>query len=342
MKHIKSIIAIIALSLLAVSCKDEAFTVKGNFSDGGTQNIRALYVTDYETLQSEWITMTNGQFELTGINYDWTIVYLINNKKEIIARAALKNGDDIEINGSMADPYHVTVTGNDANEEWNQFMTENAALYASADRTQLNQAIEKYVQTNPNRISSTLLLLNDYANIETTTNVDTLFKHISIDARPSGLVNNYFALTQQLDTEKSNKNIPTIMLFNSEDTIITISTARYKTTLLYFWDKKDNSKREVLKELKKLYAKYEEEGRLQVADIMMSPDSAQWHKILTNDSTKWKHYWAPGGPLNRSLVNINVGNTPFYVVTTSIGKQLYRGSSIADAVAATEKNMQIK
>ena len=149
--------------LLLAGCKKEYFTIDGSMSDGGTQNIRAVYVTDYETLQSEWITMTDGQFELKGINYDWTIVYLINNKRDIIARAAVKNGDNITITGSMADPYHTTVEGNDANEEWSHFMTENAELYSDTDRSKLNSAIEKYVESNPDRISSTLLLLNDYA-----------------------------------------------------------------------------------------------------------------------------------------------------------------------------------
>ena len=237
--------------LLLAGCKKEYFTIDGSMSDGGTQNIRAVYVTDYETLQSEWITMTDGQFELKGINYDWTIVYLINNKRDIIARAAVKNGDNITITGSMADPYHTTVEGNDANEEWSHFMTENAELYSDTDRSKLNSAIEKYVESNPDRILSTLLLLNDYAaGVEGATDVDSLFKHISIDARPSGLVNNYFALSQQLDTEKSNNNIQSIMLYNSEDTITTFFTSRYRATVMYFWNNNDAGRTDAVKALK--------------------------------------------------------------------------------------------
>lgn len=338
-KRIRNILAVAVITLVATSCKDEFFTIEGNFSDGGTQNIRALYVTDYETLQSEWITMTNGHFNLTGINYDWTVVYLINNKKDIIARAAVKNGDNITITGSMSDPRHITVEGNDANEEWNQFMVQNAALYSSTDRALLNHAIEKYVDANPGRISSTLLLLNDYANLPNTTNVDTLFKRISIDARPSGLVNNYFALSQQLDREKSRNNIPSLMLYSSQDTITTIITARYKATLMYFWNKKDDRKN-AIGQLKQLYGRHEEKGRLQIVDIMMSPDSTGWKKTLERDSTEWNHYWAPGGTLNRNLVNININSTPYYIVVTSMGKQLYRGNSIEEAIAATDKQME--
>lgn len=341
-KHIKYILAIATatIALMATSCKDEFFTIEGKFTDGGTQNIRALYVTDYETLQSEWITMTNGHFELTGINYDWTVVYLLNNRKDIIARTAVKNGDNITITGSMSDPNHIIIEGNDANEEWNQFMTQNAALYSSPDRTPLNNAIEKYIDANPDRISSTLLLLNDYTNLPNTTSVDSLFKRISIDARPSGLVNNYFALQQQLDSEKSSNNIPSLMLYNSQDTIISIITARYKASLMYFWDNRDSNRRNSIDKLKQLYDKYEENGRLQIVDIMMSPDSTGWKKRLERDSTEWKHYWAPGGTLNRSLVNINISSTPYYIVVTSMGKQLYRGNSIDKAVAATDKQMK--
>lgn len=333
------ILAMAAAALAATSCKDEFFTIEGTLTDGGTQNIRALYVTDYETLQSEWVTMTDGHFEFTGINYDWTVVYLINNKKDVIARAAVKNGDDITINGSMADPHHIIVEGNDANEEWSQFMVQNAALYSSPDRTALNKAIEEYINANPDRISSTLLLLNDYANLQNTTSVDTLFKQIGIDARPSGLVNNYFALSQQLDNEKSNKNIPSLMLYSSQDTITTILTSRYKATLLYFWNEKD-SRKNIISKLKQLYKKHEEGGRLQVIDIMMSPDSTGWKKTLDGDSTEWKHYWAPGGTLNRNLANIGINTIPYYIVTTSIGKQLYRGNSIDEAIATAEKQMQ--
>lgn len=341
MKYFINIVAFLAVMLLVVSCKDEFFTIDGTFADGGTQNIRIMYVTDYETLQSEWMTMADGHFELTGMNQDWTVVYIVNNRKDIIARAAVKDGDEIEIAGSMADPYHVAVEGNDATEEWNRFMIENAALYMMPDRTQLNQAIEKYVNSNPDRISSTLLLLNDYANISGTTDVDTLFKRISMEARPAGLVNNYFALSQQLDKEKSDKNIPSVMLYNSEDTITTITMARFKATLLYFWDKKDSQRREAIKDLKELYSRHGgDKGRLQIVDIMMSPDSSRWKKTLEGDSTRWKHYWAPGGALSRNLVNMSIECTPYFILTTSVGKQLYRGSSLTDAIEATDKQMQ--
>ena len=341
MKYFINIVAFLAVMLLVVSCKDEFFTIDGTFADGGTQNIRIMYVTDYETLQSEWVTMADGHFELTGMNQDWTVVYIVNNRKDIIARAAVKDGDEIEIAGSMADPYHVAVEGNDATEEWNRFMIENAALYMMPDRTQLNQAIEKYVNSNPDRISSTLLLLNDYANISGTTDVDTLFKRISMEARPAGLVNNYFALSQQLDKEKSDKNIPSVMLYNSEDTITTITMARFKATLLYFWDKKDSQRREAIKDLKELYSRHGgDKGRLQIDDIMMSPDSTRWKKTLEGDSTRWKHYWAPGGALSRNLVNMSIEGTPYFILTTSVGKQLYRGSSLSDAIEATDKQMQ--
>ena len=74
--------------------------------------------------------------------------------------------------------------------------------------------------------------------------------------------------------------------------------------------------------------------------IMMSPDSAGWKKTLDGDSTEWKHYWAPGGTLNRNLANIGINTIPYYIVTTSIGKQLYRGNSIDEAIATAEKQMQ--
>lgn len=340
MKIIRNIVIMLFVALLAVSCKDEFFTIEGTFVDGGTQNIRVMYVTDYETLQSEWVTMTDGHFEVTGMNQDWTVVYIVNSRKEIIARAAVKDGDKMEIAGSMSDTYHTAVAGNDATEEWNRFMVENAALYMMPDRTQLNRAIEKYVTSNPDRISSTLLLLNDYANIQGTTSVDSLFKRISMEARPAGLVNNYFALSQQLDKEKSDKNVPSVMLYNSEDTITTITMARFKATLLYFWDKRDSQRRETVKDLKELYSRHGgDDGRLQVVDIMMSPDTTRWKKTLEGDSATWKHYWAPGGTLSRNLVNMSVEGTPYFILVTSVGKQLYRGSSLSAVIEAADKQM---
>lgn len=118
--------------------------------------------------------------------------------------------------------------------------------------------------------------------------------------------------------------------------------ARHKTTLMYFWEKSDTARNATVKRLKQLYRNYEKEGRLQVVDIMMSPDSAGWKNILAGDSSRWKHYWAPGGTLNRNLLNMNIGKTPYYIVTTSVGKQLYRGASLDDAIKATDSHMQSK
>ena len=325
-----------------VSCNNDYFTIKGELEGIGTQNIRVLYLTDDERVESEWVTVTDGRFEFVGSNYDWTVVYLIDGNKQIIARAVVKNGDDISIKGSVENVYGITVEGTDENEQWCGFMNSNAKLYEQLDRRQLNAEIEKYVVANPSEISSTLILLNDYSNISGMTSVDSLFKKISIDARPSGLVNNYYALSQQMDKEKSSRSISSLLMYSSLDSMVTLSVSKHKASLLYFWEKDDADRKDVIKGLKDLHKKYEESGRMQIVDVMLSSDSTHWKDYLEKDSTSWMHFWTVGGSLNRAISSLAISNSPYFIVTNSLGRQLYRGNSFESAVKAVDAQMSKK
>ncbi len=332
----------LSLLLILVSCSSDHFTIKGELEGIGTQNIRVLYLTDDERVESEWVTVTDGRFEFVGSNYDWTIVYFIDNNKKIIARAAVKNGDDISIKGSVENPYGINVEGTDENEQWYDFINGNAKLYGQSDRRQLNAEIEKYVTDNPSEISSTLILLNDYSNISGMTSVDSLFKIISIDARPSGLVNNYYALSQQIDKEKRSRSINSLLMYSSLDSMITFSVSKYKASLLYFWDKNDMNRTDIVKGLKELQKKHEKSGRMQIADVMLSTDSLHWKEYIEKDSTTWMHFWTVGGSLNRAISNLDISSSPYFVVTNSLGRQLYRGNSFENAVKAVDAQMSKK
>ncbi len=336
------ILFILASLLLMVSCNSDYFTIKGELEGVGTQNIRVLYLTDDERVESEWVTVTDGRFEFTGSNYDWTIVYLIDNNKKIIARVAVKNGDDISIKGSLENIYGMTVEGTDENEQWSKFMNSNAKLYEQSDRKQLNAEIEKYVTDNPSEISSTLILLNDYSNISGMMSVDSLFKKISIDARPSGLVNNYYALSQQMDKEKSKRSINSLLMYSSLDSMITFSVSKHKANLLYFWNKDDANRKDVISSLKELQKRHEESGRLQIADVLLSSDSVRWKEYLEKDSTSWMHFWTVGGSLNRAISNLDINSSPYFIVANSLGRQLYRGNSLENAIKAVDTQMSKK
>ena len=111
--------------------------------------------------------------------------------------------------------------------------------------------------------------------------------------------------------------------------------ATAKSTLIYWWTDNNNSRRENIKDIKKIAEKHGD--KLQVADVTLMPDTSAWRAIIKTDSTRWNHYWAPGGILDPSVENLKLRQLPLCIVADSTGKQIYRGSDINAAATTLDK-----
>lgn len=183
---------------------------------------------------------------------------------------------------------------------------------------------------------STLLLTCDYTDIRSE-EAQKLFESIDEKARPEQLTVLYNDLLLR-EIEKQ-KPLTVLNLRNSKDSLETVQSNEAKLSLYYFW-KESNTKRDsIVSQLKKLEKNAGKEN-LRIVDISIKPDTFGWGRIVARDSVKWKHYVAVGGPVDKTIADLNISAPKFFILTDSTGTQLYRGMDVEEACKTAESKIQ--
>lgn len=328
----KSAYLIIALLMAAVcaACGGGAFTIEGHLSDAGTQNLRAVYLSG-DTVISQWVPAVDGKFSVDGKADGLMVVYLYNSQMKLVAHVAVDNGDKVTLEGSIADNYNIAIEGTDINKEWNAFVRAHAADFKASRNSATDKAIADYIAKNPKNVVSTLLLTCDYSDLSGTA-AQQLLKKIDKSAKPERLMSLYSQFFNGGDLAA--KKINALKLRNDQDSIVLVRTYDHSASVIYFWRGDDNNRRGDVSALKELHKKG---SRLQVLDVCLDTDTLSWRRTVTADSTKWQHYRAIGGPVDKTIVDLNVKGSPFFIVADSTGTQIYRGAQIDGVRKAIDK-----
>ncbi len=327
----KSAYLIIALLMAAVcaACGGGAFKIEGHLSDAGTQNLRAVYLSG-DTVISQWVPSVDGKFAIDGKADGLTVVYIYSSQMKLVAHVAVDNGDKVSVEGAIADNYNIAVEGTDINAEWNAFVRAHAADFKASRNDVTDKAIAGFIAKNPKNVVSTLLLTCDYSDLSSP-EAQQLFKKIDKSAKPDRLMSLYSQFFTNGDLAA--KKINALKLRNSQDSIVLVRTYDHPVSVIYFWRDDDNNRRGDVSELKALY----KGSRVQVLDVCLDSDTLGWRRTVNADSTKWQHYRAIGGPVDKTIVDLNVKGSPFFIVADSTGTQIYRGSQISGVRKAIDK-----
>ncbi len=341
LKKFLSSLNLVLLALLMANCGGSKFVIQGEFSDGGTQSIRIVYATS-DGVKSNWGTMKDGKFKYQGEAPDYTVAYIYNAQGGFIAHVVVKNGEEVKLKGEINKPYRLKITGSDENEDWNDFITTNVKLFEKGNSSMIDIAIEKYIRENKDNMVSTLLLFNDYSNLSNEANVKKLLAMIDPDACPASLVNGYKLMKNELDESTAKKVVYSLMLYSTHDSVEVFSPFKGKVNFLCFWRVDDNNRPMMIDRIRSLSDEFGSDKRLQLADVTLDNDTAQWKQALGQIKTPWKHYWSIGGVANSSISDLKIKNTPLFIVTDSAGKQLYRGPAIDGALSKARSLLQRK
>lgn len=337
MKNIFFLSVIFLMTLFAVSCTSKEFKVEGKFSDAGTQNLRFVYVSG-DAIHTQWMPTVDGTFTLIGSSDELTVVYVYSSQMRFITHFAVKNGQTITVEGQLKDNYNVTTKGNKESEEWNAFIVAHASDFKAKNSEKIDQTIAEFIKANPENVVSTLLLTCDYSDIRSE-EARKLFESIDEKARPEQLTILYNDLLLR-DIEKQ-KPLTVLNLRNSKDSLETVQSNEAKLSLYYFW-KESNSKRDsIVSQLKRL-EKNVGKGNIRIIDISIKPDTFGWGRIVARDSVMWKHYVAVGGPVDKTIADLNISAPKYFILTDSTGTQLYRGVNVEEACKEAESTIQNK
>lgn len=329
------LLVIMLLGVVMTGCgNDDEFVINCRIKDLGDKGVEMVYFN--RGLQRVSFHPDDGKVTLRGSSPDLTPVEVFTLDNRLLFTCVAKNGDELEVKLDPSKVGAISIEGNDISEQYAKFISTNAeTLVNTRDAAGINALITKEVTAHPDRISSALILMTMFHAPGYEMLADSLIHILVPEARPSALMKSFAALVGEQVSTSARGNVRGMTFHtgrdtvNGHDTIVRFMPTFHSYGLLVFVsDHKSDTITNRLNELIKDYHR----RRLEIMELSFQSDSATWRRSIRIDSAKWTQAWVPGGNAASQIRNLAVPTTPFFIVTDSLGKQLYRGRSIASAV----------
>lgn len=341
MTIVKKVIIILSsiLVLLLNSCGDQSsFAVKGRIDGNEAQNMRVVYYANGE-VNMLIVPVNDGKFEFEAPLNAPTLVEFFLANKSLLGRAYVEPGDEIKCKLYNNTPYKANIKGNEVSERWTKFLKDNIEITASENTEKKNALVADYINKNKTDILSTLLLITEFQTLENSEEASKLLLMIAPEARQQNIIESYEALLDRSYNIKASGKVSAISHYSSTDSLKTFIPHESSYTIIAFSNKdtrKDGELADSLRELRKAY----HGKRLQVIDMSLDADTAIWKKSIKNDSATWRQGWVVGAVSALSLEQLGIYRLPFFIVTDSTGKQIYRGGEIENANAMVNERLK--
>lgn len=317
--RVRSLLVCLFACLLGLTgCTSSDFTIQAQLDGIPERTVVIAYCSD-QGMVTERVTLGEGNsFTHHGSSDEYTLVSLWNLQGQLIAQLVVRNGDKMTVKSDGLQLPTTQVTGNGVTEQWMKFRKENHQAYDSHDTATIDRLIEQYVIQHPDQLLSTVLLVADYSQLDGSKHVRQLLQTIHPDARPQQLVATIDYLLQQ--HKDMPERITSFTLYRLGKGFEELK-ANEKATALLFWSRHDEGRKEYVDSMRAIARR--EGDKVQLADILVDPDTTQWSKTVKSDSANWTHWWAPGGIMDPMLSSIAIMRTPLLVVTDSTGRIIY-------------------
>ena len=324
MKTLQYLALLLSLTMAMASCSGDSFKIDGKLANFDSGMVRVIFPTD-SGMVDEWVNVDNkGKFSYKGAVVDPVIVSLLDSRSHLLVMLVATNGDHIKVKGDAAQPKTIKIKGSKVNEDWQLFRDEHAAFYTDPNPSRLDAAIEKYVREHPADLLSTVLLMADYSDYSDVDKINAMLKGIDVKVRPGSLVQSFEGRSMNAQTS----HLPRIMalkLVKHGGDFEDVSLVD-RMTFISFWANPQDNRSALINKLNQVG-----EG-IRVIDVLTESDTLRWHQTIAADPKEWKHYWAPGGPMEQDVQLLGIKTLPWYAVTDSTGLVTYSGPSLDAAL----------
>lgn len=311
--------------LMLASCSSDSFKIDGEVSNLEGVQVRVTFRGD-SGLVDEWAPVDKkGHFTFKAPVAQPVIVTLQDHSGKPLTAVVAQAGDHIKVKGNAGKPMGIKVKGNRLNEQWQTFRDEHADFYNDSNTTRLDAAIEKYVRENPADMLSTVLLVADYSDYSDLDKMNKLLKSIDAKARPQSLT---MPLTTAI-ARHQRSNMPRLMSLE----LVKQETKKFEEidltehrSFISLWANPPRNRNALKDKLQEL------DENISIIDILTEGDTLQWHRTIARDPKQWRHYWAPGGPLEKGIQLLRPTSLPWYAVTDSTGLITYSGPDLDAAL----------
>lgn len=339
-KHLILPFAALICTLLCSSCMRKEFDIDIELSSKTAETYQIVYYTHDK--HKGWMTQTaitlsqgNGKLKCITSSPTMVWVYPMGSSRPSLAFYA-RRGDNIKISGDNGDPATWQVTGNDLDEQWSRWRSDNADALRSRQPKLINEVVSKYVKAHPDSQLSAVLMLTTFVRRDYEDLYTSLWNSLSEKARDAEIVK-AAGRADQLTTAlaATPEKIASLSLHCMGETIVTLRPDKHDAVLLYFWQGQERERKGHIDSLQAL-ARTSAGSGLLITDIALTHDSLSWLNAARADSvTKsdaWLRAWAPGGRQHSSIMALQIPTSPWFVIIDKGGRQLYRGTEASEAL----------
>lgn len=312
----------------------------------GTQNIRILYIADDQVV-STWLPVIDGEFAFRGFSSEYTVVNIISQTRELITQGVVRNGERLVITGNLKEQNSIKVAGNSINENYYAFIDKYKGIFNESNSLEIDQEITNYIGRNKGDITSTMLLLNKFSDINNKVIMDSLLALIDLKAKPDNIIDFYMSdinktalYTDSIADTSAVFLKPFIMLGRNEKVLEFDPTNNGEGySVIYFWGD------DTIGQSRRIYTlnsmlNWHKDKNLQITDISLIQDKNIWQRVVNRDIVPWEHLQAIGAEFNRTIKEMGITNAPTFVVTDTLGMVLYHGNDFNSVSSILDKHLK--
>lgn len=317
MRRLLSVIAAATLLLAPACSNSEQFRVNGTMEGNATMNLRINYLYN-GAIRTIVTASRDGKFEFFASAPQPTVVEINDYDNRPLARILAVNGETFELNIDPTKPYAVRTEGNDLSTRWADFLRNNSDKLTSG-RDSANAVIGRYIASHPDDMLSTLLLVNNYDSSTDALAADSLLSLIEAKARPSYLTESYTFMLERLVNENTTAPVEPFRFIHA-DTARTFRPSDNIGSLLAFTIETSDGYDRLAETLERAAKKNK---KILIAELRTTPSAVTFEG---NDTCNRVMGRLPGGLASSGIERLGIPTVPFFIVTDSTGRQLYRGT----------------
>lgn len=312
----------------------DSFKVKGELTDGASINLRLVYYVD-NTVRTALTASIEGKFNFEGHAPEDVAVEVYDNEYRLLGRFVARNGDDIALRLDHKNAYLSEADGNEVNRELTRFYNDHAEALAGGSGLERNRLIADYVSEHPDSRVAQLLMATEFdASTERgAIEADSLINLMGGYGSMLALAQPFVEIGRRIADDASREPIVAITYKNRANKVDTYTPGRSAYSLIAVADT-DHGRDSVVEAIRALMP---QRKRVEVLELSVDPDTMIWSRTIRRDSAEWKQGWAAGSISGQSLGRLAVPKVPYFIVTDSTGRQLWRGGSATEMNEFMEK-----
>lgn len=284
----------------------------------GTQNVRIIY-TDDKAVNTATVTAIDSKFNFEAVATEETLFEIYSNARTLLGRFVATNGDNISLTLKASDPTYMKISGNKTSEQLARFLSENNG------KTDLNDAIARQVEKNPEQMLSAILMTFYYDFSGDTGEGARLTDMLTARTSFSALTRGNSRMLARL--AEPQEKVGPIRLVSQADTARTFMPDTLRPTLIWFDDGSAGINDSICESLDSIGT-----GRFKAAHILVSTDTFGWRRSTSKLPKAVNRLFAPGGIASPGIYPLVITDLPFFIVTDTAAAQIYRGCSIHAAL----------